>query len=410
MLSKKVQQKHLRVNFSFIEYINTLNCCISLDMRGAGRLVAVFLALVMVSSGLSVAFAQTSGSMAPVSVATEFPLYESGGTVNFSGMIKTLDTNNLVDVTIRVLGPLVNGTSSNIVQIKQVKPLLDGTFADNFIVGGPLWNKPGDYKIIANYGPNKAETTFHYNGGNGEVVAPPPPTCGEGQIIVNGNCVTPPEETHNCGTGTVYDPETKTCVVAQPVECAPGEELVDGKCVEAAPPVECAPGEKLVDGKCVEETPTGPVCGAGTHAEGNICVPDKTTTGGKGPGQCAIATAAFGSELAPQVQMLREVRDNILFSTGSGTAFMIGFNDFYYTFSPTVADWERESPVFKEVVKTTITPMLSTLSILNYVHIDSEQEMLGYGIGIMMLNVGMYFVAPAIVIVKIRGLLQKRRL
>ena len=118
-------------------------------------------------------------------------------------------------------------------------------------------------------------------------------------------------------------------------------------------------------------------------------------------GQCAIATAAFGSELAPQVQMLREVRDNVLFSTNSGTAFMTEFNNFYYTFSPTIADWERQSPVFKEMVKATITPMLSTLSILNYVHVDSEQEILGYGIGIMLLNAGMYFVAPAIVIAKL---------
>jgi hypothetical protein len=117
---------------------------------------------------------------------------------------------------------------------------------------------------------------------------------------------------------------------------------------------------------------------------------------------CLIATAAFGSELAPQVQLLREVRDNVLFSTSSGTAFMSAFNNVYYSFSPTVADWERDNPAFKEIVKTAITPMLSTLSILNYVDIDSEQQMLGYGVGIILLNIGMYFVAPAIVIVKVR--------
>ncbi|MGI0004464.1 MAG: peptidylprolyl isomerase, partial [Candidatus Nitrosotenuis sp.] len=71
-------------------------------------------------------------------------------------------------------------------------------------------------------------------------------------------------------------------------------------------------------------------------------------------------------------------------------------------FSPTVADWERQSPVFKEAVKLTLTPMLSTLSILNYVETDSESAMLGYGIGIILLNVGIYFVAPAILIMKLR--------
>jgi YVTN family beta-propeller protein len=122
---------------------------------------------------------------------------------------------------------------------------------------------------------------------------------------------------------------------------------------------------------------------------------------------CLVATATFGTELAPQVQLLREVRDNVLFSTGSGTTFMAGFNEFYYAFSPTVADLERQSPLFKEIVKIAITPMLSTMSILNYASIDSEQEMLGYGIGVMLLNIGMYFVAPAIVILKLKQKLQK---
>lgn len=119
--------------------------------------------------------------------------------------------------------------------------------------------------------------------------------------------------------------------------------------------------------------------------------------------QCAIATAAYGSELAPEVQLLREVRDNVLYETKSGTAFMSGFNEFYYSFSPTIADWERQNPLFKQVVKTTITPMLSTMSILNYVDIHSEQQMLGYGIGLILLNVGMYFVVPTLVIIKIKN-------
>ncbi len=122
---------------------------------------------------------------------------------------------------------------------------------------------------------------------------------------------------------------------------------------------------------------------------------------------CLIATAAYGSELALQVQLLREVRDNVLFSTSSGTGFMTVFNAVYYSFSPTISDWERQSPIFKEVVKIAISPLLSTLSILNYVNIDSDQEMLGYGTGIILLNVGMYFVVPAIIIVKSKNKIQR---
>ena len=119
-------------------------------------------------------------------------------------------------------------------------------------------------------------------------------------------------------------------------------------------------------------------------------------------GGCLIATATFGSELSPQVQFLREIRDNTVLQTESGTSFMTGFNQFYYSFSPVVADYERENPAFKEVVKITLTPLLTSLTLLQYVDIDSESEMLGYGIGIILLNIGMYFVAPAILIMKFK--------
>jgi len=119
-------------------------------------------------------------------------------------------------------------------------------------------------------------------------------------------------------------------------------------------------------------------------------------------GGCLIATATFGSELAPQVQQLREIRDNSLLQTESGSAFMESFNQFYYSFSPGIADLERENPVFKEIVKLAITPLLTSLSLLNYVDIDSESEVLGYGISLIILNVGMYFVLPAVVIHRLR--------
>ena len=122
----------------------------------------------------------------------------------------------------------------------------------------------------------------------------------------------------------------------------------------------------------------------------------------KKEGGCLITTAAFGSEMSPQVQFLREIRDNTVLQTESGSAFMTGFNQFYYSFSPTVADYERENSVFKEAVKITLTPLLASLTLLQYADIDSESEMLGYGIGIILLNIGMYFVVPAILVMKVR--------
>ena len=137
---------------------------------------------------------------------------------------------------------------------------------------------------------------------------------------------------------------------------------------------QCGPGTELVDGKCE-------------------LVDESNNNGGGG---CLIATAAYGSEMSPQVQYLREVRDGKVMNTESGASFMTGFNSLYYSFSPYIADYQRENPMFKEIVKIGITPMLSTLSIMSLA--DTESEILGYGIGVILMNLGMYVAAPAIVL------------
>jgi len=129
-------------------------------------------------------------------------------------------------------------------------------------------------------------------------------------------------------------------------------------------------------------------------------VPDNNKPNAENGG-CLIATAAYGSEMAPQIQQLRELRDNTILKTSSGMAFMTSFNQFYYSFSPIVADFEREQPIFKEVVKVTLTPMLSSLGLLNQVDIDSEEEMLVYGISVVLLNIGMYVGIPLFGILKL---------
>jgi len=129
----------------------------------------------------------------------------------------------------------------------------------------------------------------------------------------------------------------------------------------------------------------------------SITAPEEKTSEGGG---CLIATATYGSELAPQVQQLRELRDNQLLQTESGTAFITAFNDIYYSFSPIIADYERENPLFKEAVKIAITPMISTLSLME--NANSESEVISLGLSVIMLNIGMYLAVPAVVIVGIK--------
>ena len=121
-------------------------------------------------------------------------------------------------------------------------------------------------------------------------------------------------------------------------------------------------------------------------------------------GGCLIATATYGSEMSTEVQQLRELRDNTLLQTESGSAFMTTFNDIYYSFSPIIADYERENPLFKEAVKLAITPMISTLSLME--NAESESEVLEIGISVIMLNLGVYLGVPSVVIVGIRKITQ----
>lgn len=102
--------------------------------------------------------------------------------------------------------------------------------------------------------------------------------------------------------------------------------------------------------------------------------PEPTAGGG-----CLIATAAYGSELAPQVQQLRELRDNSLARTDAGQGFMEWFNAAYYSFSPAVADYERENPAFRDMVRLFVTPMISILSTLNHADMSTEAGAILYG-------------------------------
>jgi len=88
--------------------------------------------------------------------------------------------------------------------------------------------------------------------------------------------------------------------------------------------------------------------------------------------RCLIATAAFGSEIAPQVQFLREYRDNTIMTTVAGSSFLYAFNTIYYSFSPTVADTERTYPLLQETVRAGIVPLLGILQIAKLSTIENS--------------------------------------
>ena len=234
---------------------------------------------------------------------------------------------------------MIVNAQGNVVHVAQPTPNSDGNYSSATIASGMI-KLVGEYIVKVSYGPQSNQTIFEFVAGEGSVPS------------------AAPQEAPEPVVETVVEPEPE-----------PVMEVSE------------------------------PVCGKGTVLKDGLCVVEENERGGG----CLIATAAYGSEMAPQIQFLREIRDNTVLQTESGTSFMSGFNQFYYSFSPVIADYERENPAFKETVKLALTPMLTSLAILNYVDIDSEAEMLGYGIGIILLNIGMYFVAPAVIIMKIKN-------
>ena len=169
------------------------------------------------------------------------------------------------------------------------------------------------------------------------------------------------------GTIIVQEAGEKTHTEAVVEETVVEETVVEETVVEETVVEETVVEETVVEETVVEETVVEE-----TVVEEEVVTPINAyeeETGG-----CLIATAAYGSEMAPQVQLLREIRDNQLMNTESGSAFMTGFNELYYSFSPTIADMQRENPMFKEAVKLGLTPMLSSLAIME--NADSESEVL----------------------------------
>jgi hypothetical protein len=78
------------------------------------------------------------------------------------------------------------------------------------------------------------------------------------------------------------------------------------------------------------------------------------SSGGGGGGPCFIATAAYGTPMASEIDTLRAVRDTFLLESTVGTAFV----DAYYSYSPVVADVVAQSPVLASIVRVLLVPVI----------------------------------------------------
>jgi len=100
---------------------------------------------------------------------------------------------------------------------------------------------------------------------------------------------------------------------------------------------------------------------------------------------CLIATATFGSELAPQVQLLRNFRDQQVLRTFAGSSFMSVFNSWYYSFSPAVARYEIGNPVARSTARVLLYPLIGILQLssLTYSALAFQPEVAILAAGIL---------------------------
>lgn len=91
---------------------------------------------------------------------------------------------------------------------------------------------------------------------------------------------------------------------------------------------------------------------------------------------CLIATATYGSEVAPEVQFLRNFRDYQILHTFAGSSFMVVFNSWYYSFSPTVANYIATHGSVKTVMQFMLYPLIGALHVssASYSMLAAEPE------------------------------------
>ncbi|MBI3555990.1 MAG: hypothetical protein HY074_06990 [Deltaproteobacteria bacterium] len=78
---------------------------------------------------------------------------------------------------------------------------------------------------------------------------------------------------------------------------------------------------------------------------------------------CFIASAAYGEEWDPRLEILRQFRDQILDHCAAGRAF----TDWYYSWSPSAAHWLIENPSYRTFVRVLLMPTVETARVALWV-------------------------------------------
>jgi len=122
--------------------------------------------------------------------------------------------------------------------------------------------------------------------------------------------------------------------------------------------------------------------------------------------RCIIASVAYGSPFAPEVQLLREFRDGIVMQSFAGGQFMKIFDRFYYSFSTEVAGVVAETPFLQTSIRAIIYPLIASLrastSTLIFLPEMAELTILVLGV-IESALLGVVYASPIVILSKIHN-------
>lgn len=118
---------------------------------------------------------------------------------------------------------------------------------------------------------------------------------------------------------------------------------------------------------------------------------------------CIIATAAYGSPMAPEVVYMRAVRDRMIGSTPTGRVLRDVFNAWYYSWSPPVAEWISGSESLRALFRLLLTPIVLIVHVTSFIFNGLGGGDLGAIVGFLaaaLLSILTYVLLPVLLMIR----------
>ena len=174
-----------------------------------------------------------------------------------------------------------------------------------------------------------------------------------------------------------------------PLDISPGGKVSSRFTINIAPNASAGPNTIMIQG----------TDGNITHEISLLLMVTNSTSPFPSTGlRCLIATATYGSDLSPEVQLLRNFRDNAVEKSKAGSSFLIVFNAWYYSFSPYVANYIATHWVARVGMRFVLYPLIAFVYAASKVYkglqVFPELAILASGLVVSCLIGGFYIGLP----------------